>query len=156
MTHNTPLQEGLIDLMKTRGPFHLFLTFNVRNRPMRISIDEMRTAFIEWAARVDRKLVGRGWYRSQNRTYAIGVFENRDRNLHLHVLYRFPTSVRLDAHDRAVPMISTWAKLVQGGDLHIQAVTGLGGLAGYLAKQQYQNALYDQFVLLGGAMPVST
>ena len=156
MTHNTPLQEGLIELMKTRGPFDLFLTFNVRNRPVRMSIHEMRTAFIEWAARVDRKLVGRSWHRNQNRTYAIGVFENRDRNLHLHVLYRFPTSVRLDAHDRAVLMIGTWAKLVQGGDLYIQPVTGLDGLAGYLGKQQYQKALYDQFVLLGGAMPVST
>ena len=156
MAHDTPLQKGLIELMKTRGPFDLFLTFNVRNRPVRSTIEEMRTAFIEWAARVDRKLVGRGWHRSQNRTYAIGVFENRDRNLHLHVLYPFPMSVRLDAHDRAVLMIGTWAKLVQGGDLYIQPVTGLDGLAGYLGKQQYQKALYDQFVLLGGAMPVST
>jgi len=156
MAHNTPLQAGLIELMKTRGPFDLFLTFNVRNRPVRMTIEEMRSAFIEWAARIDRKLVGRGWHRNQNRTYAIGVFENRDRNLHLHVLYRFPTSVRLSAPERVAYMISTWAKLVQGGDLYIQPVTDLDGLAGYLGKQQYQKALYNQFVLLGGAMPVST
>jgi hypothetical protein len=156
MGHNTPLQEGLIELMKTRGPFDLFLTFNVRNRPVRTTIHEMRTAFIEWSGRVDRKLVGKSWYRSQNRTYAIGVFENRDRNLHLHVLYRFPTSVRLDATQRVLLMLNTWSKLIQGGELHIEPITGLDCLAGYLAKQQYQKALYNQFILLGGAMPGST
>jgi uncharacterized NAD(P)/FAD-binding protein YdhS len=155
MRSNTPLQDGLIELMKTRGPFDLFLTFNVHTRPIRLTIEEMRTAFIEWAGRVDRKLLGRNWHRNKNRTYAIGVFENRDRNLHLHVLYRFPTSVRLNATQRVLLMHNTWSKLIEGGQLHIQQITALDGLAHYLAKQQYKQALYNQFVVLGGAMPAT-
>lgn len=108
----------------------LFVTFAF-NRT--ISMDEAQATFEKFHGHLDRKLVGRAFLRRPDeRTRYIATVEKPDTNIHIHALFKMTDIQKLRF---CLIADGLWAELVKGGNLDIQAVHLVKGVAGYITKE---------------------
>jgi hypothetical protein len=104
------------------------------------SKNAVRHQFRELLARVDREHLGPRWCRkhADERTFAIGVIENPQSNIHVHALWRMPARVRTSSHGAQAHCIKAhWHKLQPAGSCFIRPIEDLGA-ARYMSKQLHQ------------------
>jgi hypothetical protein len=112
-----------------------FITLNF-NRP--ISIAGARHQLKEWLGRVDRSLLGPKWHRRRSieRTFAVAVIENPNRNTHLHLILRSPPKAAELSRSAVLTILyDNWKALEPGGQFFSEPIENIGGLANYVSKQ---------------------
>lgn len=123
----TRYRAGLISTMTAFAPT-LFVTF-VFNRAITISKAEGElTKFRRW---VYRSATGKRRGPGGEMPYMAAV-EHEDTNLHIHALFNVPSDLipRFEQHGPRL-----WQKIMKSGNLDIQAVSDVTGVAHYITKE---------------------
>lgn len=73
-------------------PFFMTINFNVNNRPKPLSPEEAKKILNKFHRNLDRRLLGRKFYRvaRNRRTFFVAMPEHLNSNLHYHLLVRIP------------------------------------------------------------------
>jgi hypothetical protein len=117
-----------VDWIKQFEPT-LFITF-VFNRD--VSPAEAQRRLEAFHMRLDRKLLGRAMLRKPDeRSSYIATIENPQTNIHIHGLFKMTERQRLIF---GLVAREIWLELAPGGNLDIQAVTYVEGVAAYVTK----------------------
>jgi hypothetical protein len=122
-------RDALIRWIREFQP-SLFVTF-VFNCP--ISIQSSRDRLEEFHQRIDRAILGPKWLqKTESRSRYIGFIEKPANNLHIHAVFHFPTGDDKKFVQRAPKL---WEKLAPAGNLDIQQISHVEGLADYITKE---------------------
>jgi hypothetical protein len=108
----------------------LFVTFVFNHQ---IGIEEARQALEKFHGQLDRKLVGRAFLRNPDkRSTYIATIEKPDANIHIHALFKLTEAQKLQF---ALVANEIWGRLIRGGNLDIQPVHCVEGVADYITKE---------------------
>lgn len=125
----------------------LWITLNFNQER---SKNAVRHQFRALLARVDREHLGPRWCRkhADERTFAIGVIENPQSNIHLRALWRMPGQVRKSNHGAQAHSIKAhWHKLQPAGSCFIRPIEDLGA-ARYMCKQLHRSGHIEDCLIL--------
>ncbi len=103
--------------------------------PAPLSIDAARATLDEFHERLDKRVFGHKWcFDAGCRSPYIGVVENPDTNIHLHVAFRFPAD-RLKIVFDLADTLWRHRHLAPSGNALVKAPYDLPGLGAYTAKR---------------------
>jgi hypothetical protein len=145
--HNDQLREAFVDWLPELDPdLSLVLNFN---RP--ISILGARNKFKNWLARVDRLFLGHEWHKnpSRERTSGVAIIENPRKNLHAHVLLKFPPrAAALSRSERLDRLYDPWKKLEPQAQFYSEPIWDVHGAAKYNCKQLIRRGHLENCLIL--------
>lgn len=129
----TPAYRAAVRDLLASFPATLFLTANFNDTTDLVS---GRSALRGLHARIDRRLLGRGWARrpSEDRSLAIWLPEHIDTNTHWHGLMTVPAADPSKLIDELPEM---WTRIIPSGQLHVQSAFNAGGAAAYMTKDEH-------------------
>jgi len=123
--YRSALMEMIVD---GEPDFFVTLAFN-----RDVTLEDAKADAHHLFARIDGVTIGRSWYkRPAMRASYIGLAENLDSNLHLHLAVRVHPSHHavFEATARAL-----WPGCVRSGSIDVQSIYDASGLADYMTKQ---------------------
>jgi hypothetical protein len=126
----------------------LFITLNF-NRPK--SLQGARNQLKGWLARVDRSFLGHNWNKkpSPERTSGVAIIENPRKNLHAHVLLKFPPkAAALSRSERLNPLYDAWKKLEPQAQFWSEPIWDQRELAKYNCKQLIRRGHLEKCLIL--------
>lgn len=117
------------------GQWHFAITLTSNDSER--SFDRMKELLLMWEARVNKKFVGRRWYKprkAKQRMRIFAVLEKQRTNPHWHLIVRFERCLNMqDAFSLAVDQI--WQELLPSGDAMVKLITDAEGWTGYILKE---------------------
>ena len=144
---NTQLRDACISwLSKLDSDLSIVLNFN---RP--ISLAGARNQLKGWLARVDRSFLGHEWHRkpSPERTSGVAIIENPRKNLHAHLLLKFPPkAAALSRSQRLDRLYDPWKQLEPQAQFYSEPIWDLHGLANYDCKQLIRKGHLENCLIL--------
>lgn len=123
--YRSALMKMIVD---SEPDFFVTLVFN-----RDVTLEDAKADAHHLFARIDRVTVGRSWHkRPEMRASYMGLAENLDSNLHLHLAVR----VHPDRHAMFEATARTlWLERVRSGSIDVQSIYDADGLADYMTKQ---------------------
>lgn len=145
------LRKKMEDWLST-FPFHFFVTL-APNRG-RLSKERMRRLFLEWDARVNRKLYGPKWQKLYaERLFIFAALEKPYTNSHWHLLvklmdYQFEGEGAFESRCRLLQEVAEpcWESVVRSGSLKIKRIWDPGGAVKYSVKEFCNPIQYESWI----------
>lgn len=110
------------------------------------TIDSARKNLNKFHAKLDRKILGKNYYKKpkDQRTFFVAFIEHMNSNFHYHLLLKTPNQYisRLEFH-----LDSSWQKVVNSGSSNVQAIYDHRGCTSYCLKEQSNLKHFNNFIL---------
>jgi hypothetical protein len=145
------IRNGWIQLILETGPRY-FVTLHFNRSTALSKVQKATNVFF---CKVNRKLLGREWYKSTHLTL-IGFPEHLETNQHVHCLLALPES--LDHHlpignapsRRLVDIINgAWRSIISSGTTDVRSIDNSPEvLASYVTKESWQDAFDMRVIVL--------
>lgn len=143
---NKQLQNAYKDFVKSQH-CNYFVTANFNRNT---TINGARKALKHWAAKIDRKLLGKNWAKiaTDERLHFFACAEHINSNLHWHLLLKITDKNKRNSFEHVAAKY--WREIVECGNMQIdflETEKDNAKASSYLSKELWKSNNYNQFII---------